>query len=49
MNEYGENNSTITFKELHNSYGRPILTDLNAWRHEQRRLKEKHEENLINL
>lgn len=40
---------SISFRELHNSYGRPILTDFNSWKHEQRILKEKMEENLIKL
>lgn len=50
--KFGESTSSkisITFRELHNSYGRPILTDFNSWKHEQRTLKEKMEENLINL
>lgn len=29
--------ASISFWELHNSYGRPILSDLNAWKHEQRK------------
>ncbi|CAG9827440.1 unnamed protein product [Diabrotica balteata] len=39
---------TITFRELHNSYGRPILKDYNYWKYEQ---KEKSDttENLISF
>uniref|UniRef100_A0A6M2DHL6 Putative pleckstrin similarity domain protein n=1 Tax=Xenopsylla cheopis TaxID=163159 RepID=A0A6M2DHL6_XENCH len=28
----------ITFRELHTAYGRPILTDLNIWRHQKKAL-----------
>lgn len=47
-----ENNSqpppkaSITFWELHNSYGRPILKDFNLWKHEQ---KDKVDNNVSNL
>lgn len=45
--------ATISFWELHNSYGRPILTDFNAWKHAQRLQREKVDAfaspNLINL
>ncbi|KAL1132830.1 hypothetical protein AAG570_010782 [Ranatra chinensis] len=30
----------ITFRELHTMYGRPILRDLNEWRHQQRQLQQ---------
>ncbi|KAK5641958.1 hypothetical protein RI129_010505 [Pyrocoelia pectoralis] len=46
------NKASISFWELHNSYGRPILTDFNSWKHAQRMQKEKDTvatENLINL
>ncbi|XP_023022677.1 sesquipedalian-1-like [Leptinotarsa decemlineata] len=53
---YSENNLavaatpkiSISFRELHNSYGRPILKDFNYWKHER---KEKSEtvENLISF
>ncbi|CAG9860583.1 unnamed protein product [Phyllotreta striolata] len=35
---------TITFRELHNSYGRPILKDYNCWKYEH-----KDNENLISF
>lgn len=35
----------ITFRELHTMYGRPILTDLTAWKHAQR----STQQDLINL
>lgn len=43
--------ASISFWELHNSYGRPILSDLNAWKHEQRKQLEKmtNVDNLISL
>lgn len=43
---------SISFWELHNSYGRPILSDFNAWKHDQRKQREKLESlqpNLINF
>ncbi|KAF5296437.1 hypothetical protein FQR65_LT01424 [Abscondita terminalis] len=43
---------SISFWELHNSYGRPILSDFNSWKHAQRLQKEKADSamgNLINL
>lgn len=46
------NKASISFWELHNSYGRPILTDFNSWKHAQRMQKEKDTVatgNLINL
>ncbi|KAJ8926641.1 hypothetical protein NQ314_020975 [Rhamnusium bicolor] len=46
-----ENNSgtkiSITFRELHNSYGRPILKDFNFWKHEQREKLDSNVDNLI--
>lgn len=33
--------SKVTFRELHNSYGRRILSDLNEWRHIKRQEAEK--------
>lgn len=43
--------ASISFWELHNTYGRPILSDLNAWKHEQRKQLEKITivDNLISL
>ncbi|GJQ81886.1 hypothetical protein Trydic_g9910 [Trypoxylus dichotomus] len=44
--------ASISFWELHNSYGRPILADFNSWKHEQRKHQERMEAltgNLINL
>lgn len=38
---------TITFRELHNSYGRPILKDYNFWKYEQKEKVENASENLI--
>ncbi|RZC37041.1 PH domain containing protein [Asbolus verrucosus] len=32
---------SITFRELHNAYGRPILRDFNVWKNEQKLLSEK--------
>lgn len=46
------NKASISFWELHNSYGRPILSDFNAWKHEQRKIQERIDTlsgNLINL
>ncbi|XP_060523416.1 sesquipedalian-1 isoform X2 [Cylas formicarius] len=40
---------SITFRELHNSYGRPVLKDLNLWRHQQKEKAEGAVENLISL
>ncbi|XP_018570829.1 sesquipedalian-1 [Anoplophora glabripennis] len=46
-----ENNASakvsITFRELHNSYGRPILKDFNFWKHEQREKVDNSTDNLI--
>ncbi|VEN45754.1 unnamed protein product [Callosobruchus maculatus] len=39
---------SITFRELHNSYGRPILKDFNLWKHEKRE-KIDNVENLISF
>ncbi|XP_017782426.1 PREDICTED: sesquipedalian-1-like [Nicrophorus vespilloides] len=44
---HSESPQKVSFRELHNFYGRPILTDFNAWKHEQRKKMEKHETNLI--
>ncbi|XP_022916762.1 sesquipedalian-1 isoform X1 [Onthophagus taurus] len=41
--------ASITFRELHNSYGRPILVDYNSWKHDQRKMQEVVTGNLINL
>lgn len=53
LNDAPPSKATITFWELHNSYGRPILTDFNSWKHAQRLQREKTESiatgNLINL
>lgn len=38
--------ASITFWELHNSYGRPILKDFNVWKHEQ---KDKTDNSVANL
>lgn len=40
---------SITFRELHNSYGRPILKDFNVWKHEQKEKVDNNVENLITL
>ncbi|CAH1178916.1 unnamed protein product [Phaedon cochleariae] len=39
----------ITFRELHNTYGRPILKDFNCWKHEQKEKQENNTENLISF
>ncbi|XP_045477615.1 sesquipedalian-1-like [Harmonia axyridis] len=39
----------ISFKELHNSYGRKIILDYNMWNQKRRLVKEKEEENLISF
>ncbi|XP_018318949.1 sesquipedalian-1-like [Agrilus planipennis] len=44
--------ASISFWELHNSYGRPILSDYNAWKHSLRLKRENSTAetgNLINL
>lgn len=41
--ESGIVRNKITFRELHTTYGRPILTDLTAWKHAQRLQQEKLE------
>ncbi|XP_044252334.1 sesquipedalian-1 [Tribolium madens] len=42
---------TITFRELHNAYGRPILRDFNFWKNEQKQMLEKSQtvDNLISF
>lgn len=40
---------SITFRELHTAYGRPILTDRNEWRHRQKQEQDKKEVPLITL
>ncbi|CAG9773768.1 unnamed protein product [Ceutorhynchus assimilis] len=39
--------TTITFRELHNSYGRPILQDFNIWKRQQRDKEDNEVGNLI--
>lgn len=39
--------SKITFRELHTSYGRTILADFNAWKHNKRIEAEKQQQPLI--
>ncbi|XP_030745211.1 sesquipedalian-1-like [Sitophilus oryzae] len=39
----------ITFRELHNSYGRPILQDFNIWKREQREKSDNAVTNLISF
>jgi hypothetical protein len=42
---------SITFRELHNAYGRPILRDFNFWKNEKKHLLEKSQtvDNLISF
>jgi len=40
---------SITFRELHNSYGRPILQDFNIWKRHQRDKAESAVGNLISF
>ncbi|KAJ8973687.1 hypothetical protein NQ317_013392 [Molorchus minor] len=41
--------NSITFRELHNSYGRPILKDFNLWKHDHREKNDKNIGNLISF
>ncbi|KAJ8916086.1 hypothetical protein NQ315_004452 [Exocentrus adspersus] len=43
----GSSKVSITFRELHGSYGRPILKDFNLWKHEQREKADSGADNLI--
>lgn len=36
----GQRQHKISFRELHNHFGRPILHDLSEWRHRQRQLQQ---------
>ncbi|XP_069668640.1 sesquipedalian-1-like [Periplaneta americana] len=36
----------VTFRELHTSYGRRVLSDFNAWRHAKRQEQEKKQESV---
>ncbi|ENN75994.1 sesquipedalian-1 [Dendroctonus ponderosae] len=42
-------NTVITFRELHNSYGRPILQDFNIWKRQQRNKRDNAIGNLISF
>ncbi|XP_066139797.1 sesquipedalian-1-like [Euwallacea fornicatus] len=44
-----QKNIIITFRELHNSFGRPILQDFNIWKRQQRDKVDTVVGNLINL
>lgn len=45
----GPSKITITFRELHNSYGRPILKDYNYWKYQQKEKQDSHVDNLISF
>lgn len=48
-NQGVQKNTVITFRELHNSYGRPILQDYNIWKRQQREIIDQAVGNLISL
>ncbi|XP_050309238.1 sesquipedalian-1-like [Anthonomus grandis grandis] len=47
LHDVREKNHVITFRELHNTYGRPILQDFNIWKKEQRDKLDNASANLI--